>query len=663
MEGEKLKGKWKLIKFKDEPKNWLLIKAKDDEACSETDFSITESEPWSVLSGRTMDEIAKGHSTIKTTLPTIFNPQLATLIDKAPEGKEWLHEIKFDGYRLLSIIDEKITLMTRGQKDWTYQFPDLTKALKKLQLTGTILDGEVVVLDEKNRSNFQLLQNTLHEKHHPIIYYVFDIIYYKGKDLSKIELLERKKLLKKILPQTQNGIIRFSDYIIGSGKEVFEQACELGLEGIVSKNIHSLYVQKREKNWLKIKCTHRQEFVVGGLTKPTGTRGYFGSLLLGYYTPDHHFHYCGHVGTGFTERDLKEINTSLSQYKSKRSPFDKVPVERNLLYWVKPLMVVEVEFTEWTQDGYLRHPSFKGVRKDMVAPKNVKTQHSFALTHPDKILYATDSITKQHVAQFYENISEWILPYIVHRPLTIVRCPQGVMEPSFFQRHLQKADKSIEGLYSVSIATKSGIKEYIYIKDLTGLMALVQKDVLEIHTWGARMDKIENPDLITFDLDPGEGIAWKTIVKAALRIKEELEQLGLTAFVKTTGGKGLHVVIPILQQYTWDDVMLFSKTFAKYLMIKYPSEYIDTMSKSKRENKIFIDYFRNQRGSTAIAAYSTRAKEHAPIATPLSWEELGPNLKSDHYTIHNLEKRLSHLKVDPWDDFFTLQQKLPTLSG
>lgn len=701
LEGEKLKGKWKLIHFKNQPKNWLLIKAKDSEACAEEDYSITEEEPLSVLTGRDIEQITldgdktwqskkkittskkstlkKAHLKLdqlhlkKTPFKSEFHPQLATLVDKPPTTNEWLHEIKFDGYRLLAVIKNKIQMITRGQKDWTEKFPDIVKALKGLHLSGTVLDGEVVALDENGQSNFQLLQNTLHEgSNQPLIYYVFDLPFYQGYDLSSLELIQRKEILRQILPVQEEGLIRFSDHIIGHGTEVFHKACELNLEGIVSKNIHSHYAQKRTKSWLKVKCIQRQEFVIGGITQPRGGRDYFGSLLLGYYS-DQQFYYCGHVGTGFTQRSLKELYQIIQPYQTDSSPFVNSLPKTNVLSWVKPKIVVEVEFTEWTSDGILRHPSFKGVREDKAAKAVTRekarnspvleatTMPDLPISSPNKILYPEDGFTKLDLAKYYYDICDWILPYIVERPLTLVRCPEGIGQSCFFQRHLNESDRKQGLLCPVIVTNEKGNKEYLYIQDQAGLMALVQKGVLEIHTWGSRIDKLHYPDMIVFDLDPAPHLEWSAVIKAAFQIKKELENLELASFVKTSGGKGLHLVIPIMRRYSWEQILIFSKTFARYLAAKYPNQYIDVMTKSKRTDKIFIDYVRNHLGSTSIAPYSTRARLHAPVATPLTWKELNVKITPDFFTLQNVRQRLDALKDDPWAKFWHLKQKLPQI--
>lgn len=695
LQGKKLKGIWKLIRIKDDPKNWLLIKGQDEEAVSQEDYNIVEEQSLSVLSGRTMNEIAENRDIIwesskkskksskskteqqpnakilkikKSKLPTSVKPQLATLVEKPPVGKDWLHEMKFDGYRLLGMVKEKIQLLTRNGLDWTNHFEMIAAAIKKLKLIDTILDGEVVVLDEKGKPNFQMLQNAIKEKSNStMVYYVFDIIYFQGRNISSLPLIERKSLLEKIIPKNDN-IIRYSEHIVGDGQSVFENACELGFEGIISKKCYASYNQGRTKTWLKVKCCHQQEFVIGGYTKPKGNRSYFGALLLGYYDKGY-FKYCGRVGTGFNDKSLKEVYILLDKYKTKDCFFSKKPPMQDFASWVKPKIVVEVEFTEITDDGILRHPSFKGIREDKELESITleKKQHitkssksaikvtkennfDFEITHPDRIVYPVEKISKLDVAKFYFNIHQWILPYIAFRPLAIVRCPKGMDGNCFFQKHIVDS-KKIKSVFES--------EKYLYIKDINGLMQLVQIGVLEFHPWGASVNNIEKPDMITFDLDPGEGIKWKQIVETAFMIKEELEKLKLTAFVKTTGGKGLHVVVPIQRRYGWEYVSHFAKTFSQYIVNKYPSDYVNVMSKYKRNRKIYIDYIRNQQGASAVSAYSTRAKDLPTVSTPLTWDELTPNIQSTDFTIKTVEIRLNKLASDPWQDFFLLKQKLP----
>lgn len=702
LKGKKLKGLWKLIQIKKNPKNWLLMKLLDKYARSEKDYNIEDAEPLSAASHRTMQEIAENaakvwnsnktrskkstgtkkvsHSAIaalsaakKGAMPTVVYPELATLVDSAPRDNNWLHEIKFDGYRLICFLRQnKVKVMTRNQNDWTHKVPAIVGALQALSLNSAILDGELVALDEESKSNFQILQNTLHkDQQAPLYFYVFDILYCDGYDLTNTPLLERKKLLKQLIP-TGNSIIRYSDHVIGQGPKVFTRACKLGGEGIVSKEIQSRYQQKRTQDWLKVKCVKRQEFVIGGYTQPRGSRKYFGSLLIGVFS-DKGLQYCGHVGTGFNEISLKNIYQLLQKNTTSQMPFTQRPPKISDVHWVKPKIVIEVEFIEWTQEGILRHPSFKGIRKDkpankvnmetlkslrkvVMAPKN-KTPVEYNFTNPGRVLYPKDGITKQDLGDFYQSISSWILPYIVDRPLTLVRCPEGEGKECFYQKHLK--EKSIPGLYTIDIKEKNKTEKYIYIQDLQGLLALVQLGVLEIHPWGCRIEEVENPDLIVFDLDPAPDVEWKKVIAAAKHLRDQLAKIKLKSFVKTSGGKGLHLVVPIKPIYSWSDMVNFAHAFTDVIVAQNPDIYIGTMSKAKRTGKIFIDYLRNNRGSTTVAAYSTRAKPGAPVSTPLSWKELTPRIKANSYNLHNLPNRLVRLKIDPWKGFFKLKQKLP----
>ncbi|MGE3317946.1 MAG: DNA ligase D [Candidatus Berkiella sp.] len=684
LKGEKLKGKWKLIQIKTDPKNWLLIKAKDDEACPQDKYDIVEEEPFSVVSGRTLTEIKDEENALwheknskprkynlpksiknavpKRQLPKKFPPQLATLVENPPKGDDWLHEMKFDGYRLISVINDEVKLITRGQQDWTDKFTQLAVAIEKLRLNDTVLDGELVALDEKGLPNFQLLQKAIKDNStNKLVYYVFDVIYYQGYDLSSLQLQQRKAILEKILPHN-HPLIRYSSHIKGHGERVFKRAAKLGFEGIVSKNSHSHYSHQRNKDWLKTKINQRQEFVVGGFTAPEGERAYLGALLIGYYGDNNKLHYCGRVGTGFTDDSLHALYTALKNMTIKKSPFAKPVDKSDNVTWVKPNLIIEVEFKEWTEDYLLRHPSFKGVRNDKT-PKQVSIEEvhsSVKLTHPEKILYPKDNISKQQLADFYHVIHEWILPHIINRPISLLRCPNGIDDACFYQKHLSSKDL-IDNLKTIIVQEKHKKEPYIYLENMDGLIQLVQMGTLEIHPWSSSIVNIERPNYVTFDLDPADDIAWKEVVKAAFQIKDELENLDLRSFVKTTGGKGLHIVAPIAPRYSWEEVSHFARTFAQFVTLKYPDKYIDTMSKVKRKGKIFVDYLRNQRGATAIAAYSTRARTGAPVSTPLSWQELSPKMHSDQFTLHNLPKRLHSLSQDPWEDYFRLKQKIPTV--
>ncbi|MFC3908561.1 DNA ligase D [Legionella dresdenensis] len=702
LEAHKLHGRWDLFRFKDD-KHWFLVKHKDDYARPLADYDVTKAEPLSVLTEQTMDEIKANYQQVWTkdgatpkmppkkgkqprqksvvplpddlktaAFPKRISPQLATLVDKAPEGAEWLHEVKFDGYRILAFVENKqVTLKSRNHIDWTAEILSIATAIKKLAFKNVVFDGEVVLLDKDGKSDFQLLQNAIKANQSAnFIYYIFDILYYDRYDLKRLPLIQRKEILRAVLPEKHPNLL-YSDHIINGGDMLFHHSCELALEGIISKRINSPYETKRSKTWLKVKCVKRQEFVIGGYTNPQGNRDHFGSLYLGVWNDQDELEYVGNVGTGFTQESLEEIYQQLQQYSTSKNPFNITPPESRKAHWLKPVLVAEVEFTQWTDDNHLRHPSFKGLRLDKkaagikrekakslhdVEKKMKKSSVDFPITHPDKIIYPEDNYTKKDMLGYYDEVCDYILPFIQNRPLSLVRCPENYHE-CFFQRHYNATTP--KALKSIDIESKGHIEPYIYLDNREGLLSLVQMGVLEIHPWGSLITSLETPDIIVIDLDPAPDVTWKTTVAAALDIKEELSQLKLTSFVKTTGGKGLHVVIPIKPEYDWDVIKNFTHVFVEYLEQKNPERYISKMAKAKRGGKIFVDYLRNQRSATSVSAYSSRSRKHAPVSVPLDWNELTNRRSDTAYTIKTLPKRLRALKNDPWGDFWKLKQVLP----
>jgi bifunctional non-homologous end joining protein LigD len=773
LDGEKLHGSWALVRMGgragEDGKNWLLIKHRDDEAKPLAKFDVLKRKDRSVISGRDMEQIAddadavwssngksarnsktksaekkkraaaakkakrplkkngkngKSHAPLsekdlaslpgasKASFPKDFTPQLATLTDRVPAGDNWLHELKFDGYRILALVrNGKVNLVTRRGNDWTARFQSVADAVAELPLKSAILDGEVVSLDEHGISNFQQLQNLMKRgDKQALVYYVFDLPYLEGFDLTETPLLARKEVLAGALLSANpdnDGTARFSDHIQGSGEQVLAQACRSAMEGIVAKRADSAYHQYRSPDWLKVKCLKQQEFVIGGYTKPEGARVGFGALLVGYYDGGDLI-YAGKVGTGFTTQSLKELTAELNKRKIDKSPFKNPPKGFRIrgVTWVKPELVGEIEFTEWTSDGSLRHPSFQGLREDKPAKEVVREMAKkqkvskkqevrgprsevrsktsdrklngsakrspskepgrngqgeikiagVRLTNPGRVLYPEEGLTKRDLAEYYERIADWILPYVVARPLTLVRCPEGHMAECFFQKHL--TGTMPDSLHGVDIKEKGKKEEYVGISDLAGLISLVQMGTLELHPWPAREDNVERPDFFVFDLDPGEGTGWKDVIHGALELRERLERVGLKTFLRTSGGKGLHVVVPIERRTTWEDFKQFAKNVADTMTREAPDRYIATLSKAKRRGKIFVDYLRNQRGATAIASYSTRRRSGAPVATPIAWDELSAKTRPDMFNIKNLPKRLDKLKNDPWADFFTTRQSI-----
>jgi len=726
LDGEKLHGRWTLVRMAGrdrDKKNWLLIKRSDDDAPVKPRASHKEAgRDRSVTSGRTMDEIAAAADRVwhsnkaaapkqsssrprrrrsrpvklnkaelpgarKTPLPARLAPQLATLVAEVPAGNEWLHELKYDGYRILARINgEQIDLLTRRGNNWSQRFPSAVQALAELNLGAAILDGEIVALDEHGATDFQRLQNWLQlGNDKSLVYYVFDAPYLGGFDLMRTPLARRKAALEKVLKaggRKDDGLIRYSDHLAGQGGQIAEYACQAGLEGVVSKRADSPYVSGRTGSWVKFKCLQRQEFLIGGYTQPSGRRNGFGSLLLGYYQQGK-LRYAGHVGTGFTQQSLAELTKRLQPLRTGRPAFEKPlhSTARQRATWVRPELVAEVEFSEWTEDGMLRHPSFKGLREDKPAAQTGQEQAArepaakksrkreapasngdpsgqvagVALSHPDRVYYPELKLTKVDLARFYESIAEWVLPHLVNRPLTMLRCPDGRTGQCFFQKHL--AEKLPAALRTVDVREKTATRKYVVIDDLSGLIALVQRGVLELHPWGAPADDLEHPDRLVIDLDPGEGAPWKAVIEAAREVRDYLAALELKSFVRTTGGKGLHVVVPLIAEASWDEHKEFAAALAQTLATRSPKKYLATMSKAERKGRVFIDYLRNQRGSTSIASYSTRTREQATVATPLRWTELSPRLRPERFNVQTLPKRLA-TRSDPWSDFFEVRQRL-----
>ncbi len=665
IQGKKLGGLWKLIKIKsaesDRSKPWLFFKLQDKYSNKNKD--VLKSKP----------EHVALKSTKKKPQPRTFAPQLANLSPSIPSGKDWLHEVKFDGYRLLCFISPKgVRLLSRNGLDWTGKLKLLAKKLESFPDKNVILDGEIITKDKKGISNFQDLQTALKEKKiASISYMVFDLPYYQGHPLDKTPLIERKKILQQLFSQwkTPHVNIAYTDHIQGHGKAVLQQACRFGLEGIMSKQINSPYEHKRTSTWLKSKCKKQAEFIIGGYTKPQQSRKFFGALLLGYYNKKKQFIFCGHVGTGFNDIMLKDIFKKMKKLEQTRSSFYNSSTIENQKHtiWLKPQLLCSVAFQSWTKDSLLRQAVFLGLREDKtvkdlklepetILKTSIKSQSAankiitsdYHLTHADRILYPTKDITKQALADYYDEVSDLILPHIIHRPLSLYRCPSND-EKGFYQKHHVKAFP--KDIYPID--------KFLMIKDKKGLMALVQFDVLEIHPWGSRIPNLDKPDRIILDLDPGPDLSWTILVQAALSCKAELEQLELTSFVKTTGGKGLHIVIPIRPTRFWNEIKAFTKAFALYMSEKYPSVFTATVSKSARQGKIYIDYLRNTKGSTAVAAYSTRAKEHAPISMPVDWKALPNTQASNQVTIDNFGSHLSKINTkDPWKGFFECRQSI-----
>ena len=588
---------------------------------------------------------------------------LATLVKAPGATAQWLHEIKFDGYRLQARVDHgKVALLTRGGLDWTKRFgARLVDALAGLPVKAALLDGEAVVENAGGASDFPLLQSDLSEgRVDRMTYYVFDLLHLDGYDLRKAPLVARKALLARIVgPAT--GPVRFSEHFEESGELVLQHACRLGLEGVVSKMRDSAYRSGRGKSWVKSKCSQRQEFVVGGFTPSTASAKAIGSLALGVYEGEA-LHYVGRVGTGFSASVARDLQARLDSMRAAASPFAERldATEARGVRFVRPELVAEVDFRAWTADGRLRHSAFRALREDKPARAIVREAHSakakpppqrrnVTLSHPDRVFWPDRGVTKEGLADYYAEVWPRMAPFVVGRPLALVRCPDGIDGSHFFQKHAWKGiDRAV-----VLVKDPSAPKEepLISIGDLDGLMALVQAAALEIHPWGSTLGDWERPDMLVIDLDPGDNVAWTAVIDAAREVRARLERAGLAAFVKTSGGKGLHVVAPIKPKAAWPAAKALTKGIADAMAADSPARYVATIAKAKRSGKILIDYLRNQRGSTAVAPYSTRARAGAAVSMPLGWDELGPEVGPAHFTVENAPARLTALSDDPWKDF------------
>jgi bifunctional non-homologous end joining protein LigD len=601
-----------------------------------------------------------------------------------------LHEIKLDGYRAISRVDRGVVeVFSRNDKDWTLRYRQIAEELRRLPVSSAILDGEVAVQLPDGTTSFQELQNYLSRgRSDSLLYFVFDLLFLDGYDLTGVPIEKRKAALKELMDRAGSPAhLRFVEDMEGDGARIRDQACELRLEGIVSKKAGSRYRPGvRGPEWLKTKCLLRQEFVIGGYTDPSGRRVGFGGLLIGAHE-DGKLRYVGKVGTGYTDALLRQLAGRLKLLGSDEPPFE-LGLERapRKAHWVRPELVAEVAFTEWTKDGQIRHPSFKGLREDKdpapVVAERPDPEGAVAgdrrigagrgekvlgvrLTNPNRVFWPAAGMTKKDLVLYYERMAERMIPYVIHRPVSMVRCPQGVAGvgpevredqggPCFFHKH---AGSDFPGLFErVRIEESGGLEDYLTITEPASLVALAQMGVLEIHIWGARWPDVERPDMVVFDLDPDPAAGFAGAVEGARLVRALLRGLGLESYVKTTGGKGLHVVVPIRPGENWEGVKGFAKTIADALARYAPDRFTSSMSKSRRKGKTFVDYLRNARTATSVAPFSTRAKRLPTVSVPLRWQELGRLENADRYTLMNLSARLERLRGDPWEGYFERQR-------
>ncbi len=686
LDGERLKGGWNLVRMHGDEKreNWLLIKEADRDAAPGSNGAFLDGLVSSVTTGRSMEEIVRAASptkgrkadpkaaaTLKRLMDRYSEVQLATLVDKAPEGEEWIHEIKFDGYRLLGFVaGGAARLRTRNGNDWTERFPSLLSALQHLKMDSAVVDMEAVFLDPDGKSSFQDLQAALGEGGHPegIVAYGFDLLYLDGRDLTRLPLTERKDKLQALLAKSDQSTLRYSEHFAVDGAEMYKQACAKGLEGIISKRADAPYVVGRQKTWLKVKCSLRQEFIILGYSGAKSGDRALGALYLGY-KKDRVLHYAGKVGTGFTMKSAGELAERLRKIKSAEPVLTRAETkgmgagEWSAVHWVKPRLLCEVAFTEWTHDGRVRHPSFQGLREDKdaaevkqekpmattvpAASKRAKTdvlvEAGVTISHPDRVISETGHITKGELAGYHAAIAPFMLPRIARHPLSLLRCPSGIDgKQCFFQRSPGRGLG--KNVHSFDFKHKGKRYEYLYIEDEKGLLEIIQMGAIEIHPWGASVDAIDFPDRLIFDLDPAPEVPFEALKLAATDLRQRLKKKGLDSSVKCTGGKGLHVTVALAGKDRWREVKAFGAAIAQEMVSAAPQVYVGSMSKAKRAGKIFIDYFRNDYTATAVADYGVRARAGAPVAVPLAWEELKGLKSANAFTMKDVLKRLKNRK-------------------
>ncbi len=777
LHGGKLKGKWALIRMggkaaQEGKSNWLLIKEHDDYERKPGDPAITEEKPDSVVTHRNLDQIAQQEDHVwnskgaasqqtrvaeaatstaspskaargapkktakspapaaleipakaaKEKLPAFIPPQLATQADEPPTQSNWLHELKLDGYRIQARLDRnsksgaKVQLLTRTGLDWTHRMKAIAEAIAQLPAETAILDGEVVVLDADGLTSFANLQAAFKDgAKYPFTYFLFDLLHLNGHSLRALPLDQRKATLAELLADDPTGTLRFSDHLDADGARVFQKACSLHAEGIISKLASAPYTSGRTRSWLKIKCALQQEFVIGGFTLPSNGMHGIGALLLGYYDQHGKLIYAGRTGTGFTQKTHGQLRTQLDKLVAEKSPFASLPAGAGKgALWVAPKLVADVHFATWTADNLVRQAAFQGLREDKPA-KDVrreeavhlsradvrpaaraahqarashaakavresdktsyqgesatespaksetradKAEHApIRLTHPDKIVDTESKLTKQQLADYYWAIAEHLLPHIANRPLSLVRCPEGSTSPCFFQKHVTNTLPKNIGTVMIRDKTSSKPEPYITLSTREALAGLAQMGVLEVHPWGSTNDNLEYPDRIIFDLDPDTAIGWPALAASARELRALLKKLGLESFLKGTGGKGLHIVAPVDPEHEWPAIKDFAHSVALYLERQHPDRYLSKMSKAARANKIFIDYLRNERGSTAVAPFSPRARAGAPVSVPLNWAELDEPERPG-FNVAGYAAWQSRLKQDPWKKLLSLKQSL-----
>ncbi|POA48732.1 DNA ligase D [Pseudomonas sp. MPR-ANC1] len=722
LQGEKLAGIWNLVRthMPGKKENWFLIKHQDSAARPQDDYDVLVAEPDSVLSERTLVDKPKlaarqvkpiekpaakprkkASGTLtgahKAKIPAQLKPQLATLVDSAPEG-DWSYEIKFDGYRIMARIEgEQVQLFTRNGHDWTHKLPKQAEALAALKLESAWLDGEMVVADEHGVPDFQALQNAFDSGSSAnIFYYLFDMPYLNGVDLREVAVEERRAALSTVLGAHEQPLLRFSQAFDETPDALLNSACQMQMEGLIGKRLGSPYVSRRSSDWIKLKCKHRQEFVIVGYTDPKGSRSAFGALLLGLHDRDSgELRYAGKVGTGFNETTLKSILAQLKPLQVKKAAVVNPPngFEAKGVHWLKPKLLAEVAFAEMTKDGSVRHAVFHGLREDKPAKditeeraKPVKTSESrtaakkapkkiaasksepaetapsqlglasgkVRITHPDRVIDAVSGTTKMQLAEYYASVAEWILPQLKDRPVALVRAPDGIAGELFFQKNAERL--AIPGITTLDKDVTG--QPVMLINNAEALIGAVQMSTVELHTWNATTVDLDKPDRFVLDLDPDPALPWKSMVEATALTLTVLDELGLKAFLKTSGGKGIHLVVPLTRKLGWDEVKDFSHAIVSHMAKLLPDRFSAVSGPKNRVGRIFIDYLRNGLGATTICTYAARTREGLPVSVPLFREEVAEIKGGNQWNIHNVHERLAEVGDEPWADMKKTRQSI-----
>ena len=717
LQGEKLSGLWNLVRthMPGKKENWFLIKHQDSAARPQDDYDVLSAEPHSVLSERTLiskpklaaeqakpvqKAPAKPRKTASATLtgarkaklPAQLKPELATLVDSAPEG-QWSYEIKFDGYRIMARIDhDQVQLFTRNGHDWTHKLPQQAQALAELGLESAWLDGEMVVANEHGVPDFQALQNAFEAgSSGNIVYYLFDLPYLNGVDLREVPVEERHAALSTVLAGHQQPLLRFSEAFDETPDALLNSACQMQMEGLIGKRLGSPYVSRRSSDWIKLKCKHRQEFVVVGYTDPKGARSAFGALLLGLHDRDSgELRYAGKVGTGFNDTTLKSILAQLKPLQVKKAAVVNPPsgFDAKGVHWLKPNLLAEVAFAEMTKDGSVRHAVFHGLRNDKPAKaiteeraKPVKTSAKATpskkaapakkkaeaapsqlglasgkvrITHPDRVIDAVSGTTKMQLAEYYASVAEWILPQLKDRPVALVRAPDGIAGELFFQKNAERL--AIPGITTLDKEVTG--QPVMLINNAEALIGAVQMSTVELHTWNATTVDLDKPDRFVLDLDPDPALPWKSMVEATALTLTVLDELGLKAFLKTSGGKGIHLVVPLTRKHGWDEVKDFSHAIVSHMANLLPERFSAVSGPKNRVGRIFIDYLRNGLGATTICAYAARTREGLPVSVPLFREEVAQIKGGNQWNISNVHERLNEVGDAPWADMKKTRQSI-----